>query len=456
MPIGINYKRLLEVHILQEYFLKAKDEEDVFGMGQDELETLLAEKIKRQKYNVHNEFLIEPNASSKERMQRQNIEMLLTPLGFFLGLRVEDQAGEDGLMRYSPSIPLPVDTDLVFSLSPQRLSNMRSFTQQRLDRRLPAIYYFSNLSENDLLFPAGKLAPALSLTPLAEDALDRTDFLMGELALRNDKLQEAIVNLPTRDTDWQDIDGQGLVNERDRRLLPTVFEYQFFSTDKINQFKHVLKDAAGVTISESYQSQTKAFIRLQIDLRPKNEAGEILSLTPGHYVLELTAWESNTERWQSKREVVVNDDLYDPRAWGVLHFQPSSGNASFDLLRPDDLLVTEKVNGKTTVSHPTFELRLRSRLSWWRYQKPSGFSEKEINKTDKYLEVVSSEGTSDILTLVSKQPHRLSVLWRQISFPRVIGLGFAKVPLPGPENLVPEPEKMYADVYVSEVQPLIK
>jgi len=456
MPIGINYKRLAEIHILQEYFLRAKDEEDVFGMDQTDFELLIAEKIKRQKYNIHNELLIQPLAATQELMQQQNIENLTTPLGFFLAAQVSERTGEEGLMQYTPYVPLQGTEDLIFSLKPQRLSNFKSFTQQRIDRRLPAIYYFSNLSENDLSQPADKVAPSLALPVLPEDALPEAEILMGELASRNDKLQEAIANSPIDDTDWQDIDGEGMISERDRRLLPEAFFYRFFAGDMVNQFKHVLTNKAGDIISESYQKQDKSYSQLRLDLRPTNEEGEFLELASGHYFLELTAWEDSTERWTSKREVIINNEWYDARAWGVLHLQPSSGNGEFDLLRADDLLVTEKVNGNTTVSHPVFTLKLRSRLSWWRYQKPSGFSNKEINKTDKFLEVVPSDNSEEVLTLVSKQPHRLSVLWRQISYPRVIGFGFAKVPLPGPENLVPEPEKMYADMYVSEIQPLIK
>ncbi|MEL7535184.1 MAG: hypothetical protein AAFN10_28025 [Bacteroidota bacterium] len=456
MPIGINYKRLAEIRILQEYFLRAKDEEDVFGMEQAALEAVIEEKVKRQKYNVHNQLLIEPSLATSELLSRQNIELLSTPLGFFLAVQVSEQAGEEGLMRYSPYIPLQGTEDLIFSMRTQRLSNFKSFTQERLDRRLPAIYYFSNLPEGELSFPADKEAPSLALSVLAEEDLAQAEILMGELALRNEKIQEAILNNPTEDTDWQDIDGEGLVSERDRRLLPEQFFYRFFASDQVNQFKHVLTNKAGETVSESYASQSNTFSRVQIDLRPKTEAGDILALSPGHYMLSFTAWHDNTEQWTSKREVIINNDWYDASLWGVLHLQPSSGNAPFALLRSGDLLVTEKVNGNTTVPHPVFELKLRSRLSWWRYQKASGFSNREINKTDKFLEAIASEDSEEILTLVSKHPHRLSVLWRQISFPRMIGFGFAKVPLPGPENLVPEPEKMYADMYVSEVQPLIK
>ncbi|MFK7924455.1 MAG: hypothetical protein AB8H47_21030, partial [Bacteroidia bacterium] len=426
------------------------------GMDQAAFDALIAEKIKRQKYNIHNELLIEPSLSTKALLAQQNLEILSTPLGFFLAIQVSERAGDAGLMQYSPYLPLQGTEDLIFSMRPQRLSNFKSFTQQRLDRRLPAIYYFSNLSENDLLPPADKTAPSLSLPVMAEDDLPAAGVLMGELALRNGKTQEAIVNKPLNDTDWQDIDGGGLVHERDRRLLPEVFFYRFFASDQVNQIKHVLTNKTGDIISESYTSQAKGFSQVRLDLRPRTEEGEILMLNPGHYVLEITTWQDNTEQWTSKREVIINNDWYDARAWGILHLQPSSGNDSFDLLRPDNLLVTEKVNGKTSTPHPKFELRLRSRLSWWRYQKPSGFTNKEINKTDKFLEVVPSENGEEILTLVSKQPHRLSVLWRQISFPRVIGFGLAKVPLPGPENLVPEPEKMYADMYVSEIKPLIK
>lgn len=456
MPIGINYKRLVEIHILQEYFLRAQDEVDVFGMDQAALEATIAEKIKRQKYNVHNELAIEASPATQSLLERQNIRLLQSPLGFYLAIQVSELAGEEGLMQYNPYLPLQGTEDLIFTLQPQRLNNFKSFTQQRLDRRLPAIYYFSNLPENELSFPADKIAPSLALAILSEDDLPQAEILMGELALRNEKIQEAIVNNPLGDTDWQDIDGESLVNERDRRLLPEVFFYRFFASDQVNQFKHVLTNKVGDIISESYTSQAKTFGRIRVDLRPSAEDGEPLSLNPGQYVLELTAWHDNTEQWTSKRELIINNEWYDAKAWGVLHLQSSSGNDSFDLLRPDNILVTEKVNGKTTVSHPVFELRLRSRLSWWRYQKPSGFTNREINKTDKFLEAVASENSEEILTLVSKQPHRLSVLWRQISFPRMIGFGFAKVPLPGPENLVPEPEKMYADMHVSEIQPLIK
>ncbi|MFK7920604.1 MAG: hypothetical protein AB8H47_01545, partial [Bacteroidia bacterium] len=168
MPIGINYKRLVEIHILQEYFLRAKDEEDVFGMDQAAFDALIAEKIKRQKYNIHNELLIEPSLSTKALLAQQKLRILSTSLGFFLASQLSERAGDAGLMQYSPYLPLKRTEALIFSMRPQRLSNFKSFTQQRLDRRLPAIYYFSNLSENDLLPPADKNAPSLSLPVMAE------------------------------------------------------------------------------------------------------------------------------------------------------------------------------------------------------------------------------------------------------------------------------------------------
>lgn len=455
MSIGINYKRLFELDILQEFFLRRKDEEDVFGMDAADFDALVQEAVLKRGYQVSDQLLISPVAETETLLQRLGMRMIPTPLGFYLGIRVNERK-EGNVSRYEPFASVPETTELVFRLSPNQRSNFPNFTQLRLDQRLPAIYFFSNQNETDLAFGAAKTFPSLSLPALEEADLPQVEILMGDLASRNARLEEAKSNLPQTDEDWQEVGGENLIHERDRRLLPSVFRYRFLAGDQITRVEHRLFAPDDSLVSESFQQQDTPYQQVQLDLRPRNDEDEVQALAFGNYVLEIEASDGDTQRWLSRREVVIHDEWYDASAWGVLHMRPSSGNAQFDLLDANGMLITEKTDGNVSTLHPRFALRLRSRLSWWRYRKASGFSQQEIDKTDKFLEPATPGPAGEIASLLSKQPHRLSALWREISFPRMIGFGYAKVPLPGPENLVPEPERMYADIYVSEIQPLIK
>jgi len=428
------YKPLIELRFLHDYFLM-QDETSFFSLNATQRNQRLVELAQRSQLPKSQELTVEPIGLSRDLMRNYGLKLRSTLLGAIIYQQVVQEKSADATRRFLPKFGRPEKEELTLSLINQN-PYFDNFTSTRFQKMTPAIYYFTNRLAGE-----NKVSPTLS-SPIAPFSV-ATKYEIGELADFTGSIRQASTSTSSPDPNlWKSLPSDGYVNESDRILLPSRFFYRIPNAVIIDHIDLTLQNAAGDLIKNITYTGISSNREIEIDLRKDEQSNPVLN---GSYFLTMSTGQGQI----FAHKIIINNTLYDRSRFGVCAIDFNEEHPDYRLYDENGYLITRIRPDSSRVNHRIFELRMLSRLSYWRYKAETSFSQTIINQTSGHLQVFDS--TKKIL--VSRRPRSMS---RNYS-------GYA---LPAPRKTYPNPSptplrlesdgKIYSDIFINDVNKLIQ
>ena len=418
---SIYYKKLFEVRVLHEYYLSQDSASPFFSLPDAARESILQSKLFHNQYDIHQDLSIAPSAACAKLLRHYHIRFVPQKTGFFAGIRVNP----DGA-AFRPYIPLEQELACEFTLQ-IRNPYFFNFTNARLRANVPARYLFTNSDPGGTKTFPSLSEPVASFTP-------GTFYEMGELSTAGADVREAVVSTSNnQNANWRKTASRNVASESDRLLLPMQFRYTFGAAANVQQASFALKQN-GNTVKTIEKSGTGNLESALLDFRTDG-ADPPLETAAGPYVLEV----SGDNGYIDNRNIYLSHALYDSSSFGAVIIYNSSSSQAFSVLTPA---------GNLKVPHPVFEVRLKSRITYWRYKSETGKTLATTPKTSPYL---SAENGA--LRSISPLP----MLSNPIEF-RDANPVTPRVFLPNPPDKSLRIENnglFYSDIYLSKIKDLI-
>lgn len=381
--MSVIYKIFFEVQLLHEYYLQNSKGDTYFTLPDDQQRNaFLLDKLQQDAYQLSHDWDIQPLPGTALLLKNYRMRLLSTPTGFRVAISVKQQR-QGTTVSYLPFVVPDVNTPLEFAVVP-RYAGALAFTNCRMRRSTPAIYYFTNRDT------AAKTFPSLSVPVPAQDNTRR--YEQGELALAGGKVKEYVnrsgvaANDPSQ---WREVKGSGLAHEGDRPLLPFAFTYTFPPEAQVKQGTATVTAVIGGL--QLQQSWTSASVLRTIPLDFSGPLADQSLLADGWYNLLVTGDNS----YNAQQTVYLSrNGLYQPNSVGIISITPgNTGTApgSFDLLESDGSLKTKWQNG-VRLPHTVYEVRFRSRSAYWRYQPQAGQTLSFGAHADTFLSPADPDG----------------------------------------------------------------
>ncbi len=418
MPFSdtIYYRKLFELRILHEYYLISDSARNFFFLDDVTREKGLNSLIINHRYDIWKDLVIEPTQASRKLMDGRHIRFAGTKTGFVLGVRVKTSNN-----KYYPFIDQGNDP-LIFHI---RILNpaFRNYTSLRLNSTVASQYFFSNSDPlSSLLYP--------SLSSPVSDFASGLFYEQGDLANIGGVTLEALTRTTSdQASDWTVSNSTGVAHEGDRLLLPAKFTYSFSRAIAVSQADFTLKTINGDIVKSIHAASPgrldKVFLNFSDALLP----GQV------YYVLEVTG----DNGYHETRRIFPSDDLCQPSGLGAVEILNTSDNNGFSLFDFD---------GSLKPVLPVFEIRLKSRVTYWRYRSNNGIRFKTSPRTNPYL--VADNGS-----LRTRKPVVMAA--SPLEF-RDTNPAIASVYLPNPADQSLKTDSggiLYSDIYVPVIKDLI-
>ncbi|MEM6966419.1 MAG: hypothetical protein AAF573_16770 [Bacteroidota bacterium] len=353
MAFVIKYHILFEVRILHGYHLK--NEIAFYGKTQEQK----AEELLANNFNIASDLKIEPTEACEKILKNHRLKFKITPWGFIVG--VETRTNATG--EVFPFLPIDIGTTFHFKMKLKN-SNWTNVSNVKLKPTTRANFYFSNFEQLDDLQTTDdkSFGPTLSLPHLNFN--EERPYEMGEVILDGTDLKIAIQNAdgtnpPTDSNFWTDLDNVKNVSETDRRLLPSKFSYQIIPNNGItvNDIEFSLLRPDNTEQASFSKNNLNGKTAVTVDFR-KFEDDKLSNVPSGEYTLLVISDDLNTTR-----KVHVEDEIYDAQDWGVIAIAHQQELGTYRILEDDGKLRVED----NTVQHPIFEIRVKSRATYWQY-----------------------------------------------------------------------------------------
>ena len=389
------YKILFEVKVLHEYYLTNPKGDNIFDLdNQADRLNFLLDRLDKDALTVGNDIRFELPAALEQLFKDHHLRLLSSYSGCKVGIEVTASQLPDGTTVYTPKIPLPADFPISILIS-VRNPVFHTITNTRISSPLPAAYYFSNES----------VMGALNFPALSSKVADYTAgyaYEQGETATfapNSVKSYYTEYNAVTHayDDKWLTLHGTDYVNENDRCLLPLRFNYLFPTGTNVTQATFTLKNNGG-TVVNSFQSQNPAGLQA-VAINYADLSLQTITQAAGNNIKYLL--EVNGDNGYARQHTLVFTDW--PQTgmgnWGMLHMKPRVTNAAFNLLDDQGYLITRRPPVGNINDPPLMELRIRSRLTYWRYTNSQRLKFDSTNYPDELLNYQDG-------VLISKSPRR--------------------------------------------------
>ncbi|GAA4276765.1 hypothetical protein [Aquimarina mytili] len=380
MGEAIIFKRLFEVQILHDYFLTTVDGESFFDKNKADKESLILRKLQNRLYDIRDLFEIEAVGTTKSILNNYKLIVAKTALGFIVGTEVvvENQAG---VTLYKPRFEFSNDTHLTFSIKPSA-SFFNSISNISLRPPLPSIYYFTN-KDKEVFDEAPFLYTSLPISNEVNIHQDGVLYEMGALADFGGTIREAVQYTDGNDpAHWVDITDKRFVSDADRALLPHNFSYTFKKEQNITQVEFVLEDENNNELKTISKSGLDTLDRVHLNFTKVDENNANSDDIPdGQYSLKVKANAGPEIVYQ----IYLNNDIYDKNYFAIVDIRFDELDSPYSLLDNKNYLKTRIDALDEKVTHPIFEIRLKNRRTYWRYNREGGFSEDDVNATNTFL-----------------------------------------------------------------------
>jgi len=359
------YKILFEVKILHEYYLTNPDNTSVFqDATQTERLAWLASRYEADQPAISPDVTFALPSSMIKPFKNQGLVLVNSYSGFFVGVQVTESAPSGATQTWAPAITLANDFNILVLIQQQE-GQFGQLTNGRMQRPVPSLYYFSNEAVG-----SPKTAPALS-TAISTQSTAYA-YEQGELSAVGSDIYTCYYTGTT--PTFPPVPGNGFVNENDRMIVGTQMAYTFNPTDNVTEAQFTLKDNTGATVRTVSATGTALLDTVALNFNDNIPASAPPLVTlptarasdPLLYSLEVTGNGGYTK--------TINLIFYDRPAellstWGIVQIQVAVSNSGFNLLDANGNLITPVLPAPdaTTSPYPVFEIRCKSRYTFWRY-----------------------------------------------------------------------------------------
>jgi hypothetical protein len=448
---SVNYKRLFEVQLLHEYYLTNAEETTIFH-DMSKKDIFLQKMLNENVPSVSNGISYEVPDAVKQIFENYRLKLVPGYAGFAAMAQVTEKILPDGTTVYMPRSPIPAEIGIIIQLKLKKF-RLPAITNTRINKNISTTFYFTN---QDLGSP--KTFPVLSAPIAAFDT--NYAYEQGELyAAIDGKICQYYVN--DANPDFLVVPGDGYANTADELVVPLRFNYRFNDPDNVMKSKFELTDHSGKVVrswSFTYKQPGKNQIldvgssqRPRLDSSEEKIAALPLSTTiPANiYTLKVTI---NDTKDATYRLIFFDENQSLQDSWAVVVIKAFVDNPAFSLYEDDGYLKYRKMTDGTITHPPVFELRVKSRISFWRYINDR-HSKLKLDNNSPFLQ------RSGIKNLVSKLPRTASALPKMFTVKDNNGVILQKKFLPNPdsdERIMIEQGKMYSDIVipVSDIFPL--
>lgn len=389
--MSLIYKTLFEIKLMHEYFLTRPDGKSVFEKNTPaERLIFLKEEFENDKQPINADIDFQFPESLKTGYDGAGLKLLPTYSGCRIVIRVIQKQLTDGTVVFSPAINISKDQHIYILLN-RRANRIDSYTNSRVQRALPCIYYFSNTNElGPRTFPY--------LTNSVPDYNSNVNYEQGEISFRSGKIQEYFSNSGA-DT-WADITGTGFVNESDRILLPPRFNYSFENPAGLTEAEFRLKDNDGnevlavtKTSSEGLPASVDFDVSEKVKQVPPNDPYVVEDFL---YTLDVTT----NNGYSRSHSIMFADNLVVRDSWAMININASI-TGPFNLFAADGFLIRRKDPLSGWAPAPVFEIPVKSRLVYWRFRNNQG---RDLGISPPLIPYVHKESK----VLVTNRPRSLA------------------------------------------------
>lgn len=419
------YQPLFELRILHEYYLTDSNGDTIFDQPTpDAQQQFLLNKLKENRPSVNDDLQYSFPSSQQSQLAGCQLKLIPRYTGFSVMMAVSEAPLPSGDTAYRPLVPLPDDL-LINILLTQKNHAIETITNSRISKAMPSIYYFTN---QDSAVP--KQFPFLTTQPPAAGAQD--SYEQGELTLDGGNTWQAFFVDHAGSEQWQPLNAGNFVTENDRNLLPAIFSYSFFNAANISAANFELKDAGGATVWTMQRPITSSREKVLIDLR---SVPGLQPLAP--YSLKV----SGDNGFSATYNITLADNnILEQDTWALISLRPSLSNNDFTLIDNQGLLRTRKLNAGGITPPPVFEIRFKSRFTFWRYRNNKQLKIKKNPLLDPYLHYDTGKG---ILTSLNMRNSS----YVQTEFKTISGSKYIPNPV-SYEDIQIENGRIYTDIIV--------
>ena len=438
------YKILFEVKILHEYFLTNPDQTSVF---QDATQTArlawLSNRFAKEQpvLSADVNFQLPPCMTSL--FKNQKLILLRSLAGFQVAIQVNEvQSG--GTVSYAPAVPLPANCNMLI-LMRQQVGQFGRLTNSRMQRPIPSLYYFSNEK-----LTSAKTAPVLS-TAISAQSSSYT-YEQGELSAEGSTIYTCYYTGTT--PAFPPVAGNGFANENDRLIVGPQFDYTFEASDNVTTAQFILKDSSGNTIRTTPAAATLPLDSVELnysDLLYASPPG-LLSLPkakasdPLLYTLDVTG---NNGYTRSLNLIFYEQPAELRSTWAVIQIQTSVSNPEFNLLDTNGYLIQPTLPPPDAAAgtYPIFEIRCKSRYTFWRYYPAS--PNETLNPPAAALTSFLQTGTQSLTTLTPVPSTWLP--WFFSTDPTAATPTWTYLPNPDPSTIIEvDSNQLFSNIWVPE------
>lgn len=440
VQIITKYYRLFEIRLLHEYFLIGEDRLDFYSRSASEREAILQQRVQLGNYKIMDDLVIRPTRQTAQLLKNYRLKFKPTLVGIIVG--GEGKLTESGTIQ--PFIPLDGDLELNFKIE---VSNplFKNYTLLPLKNNVVGNFLFSN---------NGQLEQSTSFKSLSQAVPEfqpGNNYVAGELTNLAGILNEAVA-----DTDsinhWSPISGIGYVNENDRRNYPKMFSHIPTKGEGIYDFE--LTNINDKRIHKIQQEVTSSQpIKLDFSRTPiekSNSQIQMIPLPDGIYKLKISTPLDNSEKTIFLSDEFKSSDL------GMINIRLSVEDQAYGIINSDGELPTNP--------HSTFEIRFRSRKTFWRYQarnrskklRPMTDIDASFFDDENNQPATSGQSTKYLITKIPQKMARLPIniiepMGSKEYFPQPRPSPFRqKYPNEAFPNNEP-PGKIYSDIYITSI-----
>jgi hypothetical protein len=398
------YKILFEVKVLHEFYLTDPQGSSVFDLAAqpDRLQFLLS-RFAADVASVNEDLQFCLSDEQKALFRNYHMVLINSYSGFQVAIEVNDTQLADGTTVYTPVITPGDDLNMLIGVRETR-SFLDQITNGRLSTAVKAARYFSN----EKVFDA-KLSPSLS-SPLQTTMAGYT-YEQGELASFGAGDIRAYyyydVGNPLNKDQWLKITGDGFSGEQDRLVVSPRFFYTFLAADKVSNAVFQLLDSNGQPVDTRQVSNPTPLSMVLLDysaLLTRPPVVVTLPLAKLGPVLLYTLHVTGDNGYDRQTPLIFyqqNPSKPARSLWGWIQIQTMVSNPDYNLLDTNGRLITQTQPDGTQTQHRVFEIRLKSRFTFWRYQNDEGNTLKTTPDLQIFLDLVGSE-------LVTREPRFLT------------------------------------------------
>ena len=403
------------MRVLHEYFLIGGSTFSYYDLPKTSRDTLLEDRLTQSHYRLMQDISIEPTDICRQILRNYHLKFFSTPTGFVIITGAQEKM-VNGVSTVFPRLSIDELLELNFLIkivNPQFIN----YTGLPLSKDSYAGYHLTNKAANvtDSDF--------ISLSKPVADFQNGQNYLSGQIANHAGQLREATSDT-TSNVPWIDVQGDGMVNESDRNVLPATFTYHPSQEEIGNPITFNLKSIDGTEEIKTINIPSGQVGGHPINLSSgwSSTSESIYLIDEGRYKLEKSNDQGTTER------TIFLSPQYASNHLGASTIVVGNDPQWSAILGSDKALLQP---------HPIFEIRFRARHSYWMYQ--ARLSDKSlVPRSGNHIffhDDAGNDATSDTPSsfFVTKRPQKSA-----LAPIKIISGGLQEYFVqPGPQHLMP-------------------